>query len=609
MRAQRRLHGPAMNRGSAFDRLARLMERPRLPHHRSLLLLTLLPLIALGAPARGEVVKGPLGMSLDRLLTALEGYGYSGSALVAQHGEVILDKGYGLADRGRNLPFTADTLFDIASISKPFTAAAVLRMEMLGKLKVEDKLSKFFPDAPPDKAAITLHQLLTHTAGLPETIGPEDEVIDKKAFLKRIYATPLVHPPGAKFLYSNAGYSLLAAVVEKVTGKSFGDVLHEQVFMPAGMLHSGFIPSAQDLPRLAHGYTGDGDWGTSLTHPRAPDGPWWNLRGNGGILTTTGDLYRWSMALQGTAVLSAPEKVKYEEGYVRESKAVFPQYAYGWSFSKAINDHRKLSHVGGNSAFQSDYRRFPDDGAVIAIGSNTDGYSSIAIANHLEESLYGKPFVGPPPVVPASEAELRRCAGVYQLPSGERIEVAVGKNRLEVTPQSREGLEVVGGQPGAERYRRFAQREESVVRVMNLARRGNLKPLSNILVDHDEESNRWYRTLKALEAKLGPWKGISMIGTRSLGGQVITHALLTFQKGERILHVVWAGPTADHLAMGTSIWPNFFLPEGPSRFVTYEVGTEAIVHLTCEGSGGGPASALRFESARTTVTAQRRAGG
>jgi CubicO group peptidase (beta-lactamase class C family) len=588
------------------------MEHPRFLPLRPIFLISVLS-IALGIALAGNaaaqnVVKGPLGTALDRFMKANEGYGFSGSVIVVQHGEIVLNAGYGLADRAHNVPFTPDTLFDIASISKPFTAAAVLRMEMKGKLKVEDKLSKFFPDAPPDKAAITLHQLLTHTAGLPETIGPEDEVIGKRAFLKRIYATPLVHPPGGKFLYSNAGYSLLAAVVEVVSGKPFGVVLHDEVFAPAGMLHSGFTPSAQDLPRLSHGYTGDGDWGTSLTHPRGPDGPWWNLRGNGGILTTTGDLYRWDLALKGNSVLSEAERVKYEQGYTHESKGLYPQYAYGWSFSKALNDHRKLSHVGGNSAYQSDFRRFPDDGSMIAIVTNTDAYSSIATANHLEESLYGKPFVEPPPVVPATEAELRRCAGTYELPSGERIEVAVEKNRLAVTPQRREGLDLVGGKPSEEHQRRFTQREESVLRVMNLAQKGNLHPLSNILVDHDEESNRWYVTLKALEAKLGPWTGIKMIGTRSLGGQVISHATLTFKKGERILDVVWAGPTADHLAMGTSLWPSFYLPEGPSRFVTYEVGTEAIVRMTCEGSGGGAAPAISFENAGATVKAQRQPG-
>src|SRR6185295_2125574 len=136
-----------------------------------LLMAVLSPSIAADAPAREEG-RSTLAIELEGFLSQLAGYGYSGTVLVALHGQVILDQGYGLADRAHETPFTADTLFDIASISKPFTAAAVLRLEMQDKVKTEDPLSRFFPDVPPDKAGITLHQLLTHTSGLPESIGP-----------------------------------------------------------------------------------------------------------------------------------------------------------------------------------------------------------------------------------------------------------------------------------------------------------------------------------------------------------------------------------------------------------------------------------------------------
>ena len=224
--------------------------------------------------------------------------------------------------------------------------------------------------------------------------------------------------------YSNAGYSLLAAVVEVASGRPFGEVLRSEVFLPAGMRHTGFLPDAADRARLAHGYTGDGDWGTSLDHPHAPDGPWWNLRGNGGILTTTGDFYRWHVALQGDAVLSKPEREKYQSPKVQEGRGEFPKYAYGWSVSRSPSGSRKLSHVGGNGVFQTDYRRYPEEGAVIAITSNTDDYSAIAVANQLEQRLFGKPAVELPATRPAVAAELRRCAGAYALASGERIEVA-----------------------------------------------------------------------------------------------------------------------------------------------------------------------------------------
>lgn len=573
---------------------------------RPVFLPLLLLLIPLGA--RAEVVKGPLGASLDSYLSDLTRFGYSGSVLVAQHGEVILNKGYGLADRARGIPFTSDTLFDIASISKQFTAAAVLRLEMQGKLKVEERLKRFFPDAPPDKAAITLHQLLTHTAGLPETLGLEDEVLPRHAFLKRVWATKLLSPPGQRFLYSNAGYSLLAAVVEVASGKPFGEFLRDQVFLPAGMHHTGFLPDAQDRQHLAHGYNGDGDWGTSLDHPRAPDGPWWGLRGNGGILTTTGDLYLWFKALQGDAVLSAAEREKYEKPYIRETNAEYPQYAYGWSFSKSPSGHRKLAHVGGNGAFQSDFRRYPEDGSMIAIGSNTDDYSSIAIANHLESWLFGKPFVAPLALVPAKEEELRRCAGTYELAGGaapERLTVTAEKDRLVVTPEGPAGLVLLSGKPEGKRLKRFGAREEEVSEAMAAARRGDLKPLAGICVDADEAAKHWRAVMTKTEAQLGPWQGITMLGTRSIGGQIVTHARLLFKKGTRVLDVAWAGSLADHVTVSDRLQPSFFLPDGPSRFVTFDVGTDTVGHLTCEDAGAA-APSLRFEGPSGTVTVRRR---
>ncbi|MFL6234080.1 MAG: serine hydrolase domain-containing protein [Thermoanaerobaculia bacterium] len=571
---------------------------------RPILLSILLLLIPLGV--RGEVVKGSLGTSLDRYLAELTRLGYSGSVLVAQHGEVVLNKGYGLADRAHGTPFTSDTVFDIASISKQFTAAAVLRLEMQGKLKVEDRLKRFFPEAPPDKAAITLHQLLTHTAGLPEVLGPEDEVLDRKAFLKRALATRLVQSPGKKFLYSNAGYSLLAAVVEVASGRPFGEFLRDQVFLPAGMRHTGFLPDAQDRQRLAHGYNGDGDWGTSLDHPHAPDGPWWGLRGNGGILTTTGDLYLWFVALQGNAVLSAAEREKYERPNVRETGAEYPQYAYGWSFSKSPAGHRKLAHVGGNGAFQSDFRRYPEDGAMIAITSNTDDYSAIAIANHLEGWVFGQPVAQPLALAPAKEEELRRCAGTYELASGgESLTVAAERDRLVVRPEGPAGLVLLSGKPGEKRQKRFEAREGRVVEAMAAARRGDLKPLAGICVDADEAAKHWRAVMTATEAKLGPWQGVTMLGTRSIGGQIVTHARLLFKKGTRVLDVAWAGSLADHVTVGERLLPSFFLPEGPSRFVTYDVGTDTVEHLTCEGAGGA-APSLRFEGPAGTVTVKRR---
>ena len=329
-------------------------------------------LLVLLSPSIAQAeVKGPFGAALDRYLKELAGFGYSGSVLVAQKGEVVLDQGYGLADRARGTPFTADTLFDIASISKPFTAAAVLRLEMKGKLKVEDKISKFFPDAPADKAGITLHQLLTHTAGFPETIGPEYEPLARKAFLQRIFATKLVHRPGERFLYSNAGYSLLAAVVEVGVGPAVRRVAAQRG-VPAGRHAPYRLPARRGRPRAPrprlHGERRLGDFARPPACARRPVVEPARQRRHPHHHGRLLPLARGPQGDHG-AVRSRAREVPEPQGPGGAGGVPRNTPTAGRS-PKSPSGSRKLSHVGGNGVFQTDYRRYPEEGAMIAIGSN-----------------------------------------------------------------------------------------------------------------------------------------------------------------------------------------------------------------------------------------------
>ncbi|MFY9821237.1 MAG: serine hydrolase domain-containing protein [Thermoanaerobaculia bacterium] len=574
-------------------------------HRLFRLLLTLLVCFLSQAMLPGNAawgqVRGPLGAAIDRYLKALVGYGYSGAVLVARRGEIVLNQGYGLADRAQKKPFTADTLFDIASISKQFTAAAILKLEMQGKLKVEDKIARFFPSAPPDKAGITLHQLLTHTSGLPDSIGDEYDVMTRENFLKGVFAVPLEHPPGGRFLYSDAGYALLAAVVEGVSGHTLADFLHDQIFVPAGMHHTGLTVSAEDRARLAHGHTLDGDWGTSLDHPYGPDGPWWNLRGNGGILTTTGDLFLWDKALQGDAVLSRVEREKYQRPYVRETGAPEPKYAYGWSVTKSPTGHARLSHVGGNGAFFSDYRRYPEDGLVIFTDANTIAYSATMISDQIERRVFGKPVVEPPVAVAAQEKDLQRCSGNYKLGADEHLKVAAEAGRLAVTADGGEGLSHIFGAVGKERLKRFAQRDRRVEAMLQAALHSKFEPLGDLMeLNAQRAAKRWRAAVKPSEDALGAWKSYEVIGTSSNDGVVMTFAKLTFEKGTRVLNVAWAGPGAEGIAVSHAVRPAYYLPEGPGRFATFDIGTEAAVHLSCTNAG-----VLRIETVGGAVEARR----
>ncbi|HXO29203.1 MAG TPA: serine hydrolase domain-containing protein, partial [Thermoanaerobaculia bacterium] len=467
------------------------------------------------ADSRIVAVAGdPVGAELDRYMARLAAYGYSGSVLVARGGRVLLHQGYGLADRARRRPYTAETLFDVASISKQFTAAAILALEMAGKLAVEDPLGKFFPNAPADKAAITLHQLLTHTSGLRDTFGEEYEPVTREELLRRVFASRLLGPPGRRYRYSNGGYSVLAAVVEVASGRTYDDYLRRRLFGPAGMRHTGFRLPAPALALLAHGYTADGDWGTPLDHPWAADGPYWDLRGNGGILTSTGDLYRWHLALAGDAVLARPQREKYIRPYVSEGRWAHTDYGYGWSVGKSPTGKLEVSHIGGNGAFESDFRRYLGDDAVIVLSGNSIDYSALAIGDHLENRLFGLPDADPPavaaaPVDPAvrdAAGIAARCDGTFLLPAAagapgtpgtaaERLRVVVDPSpgapagRLLIAAEGKRGLGLLLGALGGDDRELVAGRDEDVAAALAAAREGRREPFAKLMGLEPEAAN------------------------------------------------------------------------------------------------------------------------
>jgi CubicO group peptidase (beta-lactamase class C family) len=488
---------------------------------------------------RGEVRAG-LGAELDGLMRRLEAYGFSGSLLVASHGRVLLDMGYGMADRERGIPYTADTLFDVASISKQFTAAAVLKLEMEGKLKVEDPLAKFLPGVPADKAAITLHQLLTHTSGLKDTFGPEYEPIGRDEFVRRALASQLLLSPGKRYRYSNAGYGLLAAVVEQVSGTPLGTFMREKLFLPAGMHHTGYRLPAWERVVIAHGYGPQGDWGTPHDHPWAADGPYWNLRGNGGVLSTTGDLYRWHLALAGDTILSVAERTKAITPYISEGRAAHSRYGYGWSISASPSGSRLVSHIGGNGIFEADVRRYLDDAAVIVVSSNRADFSALAISPHVQARLFHLPDPQPPRLAPLDPQGAARCAGEYGLPDGGRLQVMAREGRLLVSPQGASGFAVLAGAMSAEARDHAADHAAQVQAALAALQRGEAGPFATLVGLEPEEARHLLPDqLPALERTLGAWSGSEILGEALLGGHVYTYALLRFAHGARYAEFLW----------------------------------------------------------------------
>jgi CubicO group peptidase (beta-lactamase class C family) len=217
-------------------------------------------------------------------------FGFNGSLLIARGDEVVLSRGYGTADRERGTPFTAETPFYIGSLTKQFTAAGILKLEMEGRLRVTDSIGRFFPDAPADKRNITLHQLLTNSSGLWDMPGGVDSLRTRDQAIRDILADSLRTAPGATYAYSNAGFVLLAAVVEIASGMPYERYLRDRLWAPAGMTHTGYRPPGVRVEELAVGYQGGERWGNLLERQLLPDGATWSVRGAGAMISTLGDL-------------------------------------------------------------------------------------------------------------------------------------------------------------------------------------------------------------------------------------------------------------------------------------------------------------------------------
>jgi CubicO group peptidase (beta-lactamase class C family) len=355
------------------------------------------------------------GARAAQYLSRLAPFGFSGAVLVAQDGRVVLEQGYGLANRETRTPYTADTISTIGSITKMFTAAAILKLEMQERLHVEDPIAKYLPDVPPDKTAITIHQLLTHTGGLRAEYGGRDaDPIARDELVKLVLTTPLASAPGARHQYSNEGYSLLGAIVERVSGQSYEQYLRENILKPAGMNDTGYVLPRWSPERIAHGYTEGGDWGTMPEKGWREDGPGWYLKANGGLHSTVGDLYKWHLALQGDTVLSGAAREKYTKPYVAEGPQARSFYAYGWAVFTTPRKTTLVAHNGGNGVFAADFRRYIDEKTVVIAMSNGE-VSAIDVTQALDPVIFGQSFVMPPDVTTLPLEMLTRLAGEYQL--------------------------------------------------------------------------------------------------------------------------------------------------------------------------------------------------
>ena len=329
-----------------------------------------------GADTKAEMP--PPEKIVDRLLTSLMKPDDPGlSVLVAQNGKVLFDKGYGLADLEHHAPFTPETKSRIGSITKQFTAAAILKLQQEGKLNVTNTLSKFIPDFPRGDE-VTLIHLLTHTSGIHSYTskpGFLDHVTTPVETLEHIQSfknDPYDFDPGKKWLYNNSGYFLLGYIIEKVSGQSYGDFLQAKFFAPLGMTNTGVHRSSLKLEHEALGYQFEkGEFKKALNWDMSQAG------GAGALYSTVEDLYRWNEAIFNSKVLDevtlkeAFTPVKTEENKGDPSDT---GYGYGWGIT-LLRGVQLISHGGGLNGFSSYLLRLPRENFTVAVLANSQPFA------------------------------------------------------------------------------------------------------------------------------------------------------------------------------------------------------------------------------------------
>lgn len=359
-----------------------------------------LVVITCSAAFADEHISGEKGAKLDALFSGLAKDGFSGAILIARDGRILLEKAYGLADVEKKIPVRTDTVFYLASVSKHITASAVLKLESEGKLKISDPIYKYLDGVPEDKRGITIQHLLTHTSGLISMYGDYREVVDRDTAVAKTLATELQSKPGEKWSYSNAGYNLVAAIIEKVSGKPFVDYIQEEIFEPACMTSTGTVFEQNRWPadQVAHCYENGVDNGNHIEWD-----PTWKRMGAGGIITNVEDMYRWHLALQGEKVLSAAAKEKL-------FTPQFNTYSYGLNIEKNEHGLDVQQHSGSLFGFITMFIRYPAKNAVLILLSNSLGDINMEfpqIIDKIEDTVFD---LDENPFDPNAPEELKQLA-------------------------------------------------------------------------------------------------------------------------------------------------------------------------------------------------------
>ena len=361
---------------------------------------------------------------------------FSGSVLIAKGDEVLVRKGYGLANIEIQASNTPETKFRLGSVTKQFTAMAIMLLQEDGLLSINDPLSKFIPDYP-DGDKITIRNLLTHTSGIPNlTDFPELEKIKKiKTSVEEVIEIfknePLKFTPGEKYQYSNSGYTLLGYIIEKVSGKTYEKFLNENIFIPLNMEDSGYDHYNTVLLNRASGYSPgkDGVVNAKYIDMSIPFG-------GGCLYSTVEDMYLWDRALYTNKLLN--------ESSLNEMFTPFKDdYGYGWYISDILN-RKCIRHSGGIEGFTANISRYVNDDVCIVVLSNFENAPINDISKGLAAILFEEEYElpGERDIVTLDPDIYKSYVGTYEFGPDNLLNITIDNDRLFIAPPGQPEVEI-----------------------------------------------------------------------------------------------------------------------------------------------------------------------